>query len=209
MNKKHPKQTPEEETTADYYKLKTRAVDDLVEANEGNAPEVSPEERKRYGAKVAAGVPAWIKVHLIKIWFAGAVCYFIFWGLGMYVAPLDLMVIAGVVLGMVTDILTNNVLRFFAETEGAYDRWMMFPKKRFATFFWNILYAALLLAMVVGIYTGINLALVGFLKPPEGTVPLGVEPVLFGVFYALCDALLIALKHFLARLLTGAAKKNV
>lgn len=210
MNKKHPKHSPEEqEHAAEYYKLKTQAVDDLVEANEGNAPEVSVEERKRYGAKVAAGVPAWIKVHLIKIWFAGAVCYFIFWGLGMYVAPLDLMVIAGVVLGMVTDILTNNVLRFFAETEGAYDKWMMFPKKRYATFFWNILYAFVLLAMVIGIYTGINTALVWILKPPEGTVPLGVEPILFGVFYVLCDALLIALKHFLARLVKGAAKKNV
>lgn len=208
MNKKHPKQTPEEEA-ADYYKLKTQAVDDLVEANEGNAPEVTPEERKRFGAKVAAGVPAWIKVHLLKLWFAGAVCYFIFWGLGMYVAPLDLIVIAGVVLGMVTDILTNNALRFFAETEGAYDKWMMFPRKRYATFFWNILYAFVLLAMVIGIYTAVNLALTWLLKPPEGTVLLGVEPILFGVFYVLCDALLIALKHFLARLFKGAAKKNV
>lgn len=211
MNKKRPKQPAEEERDAaiDYYKLKTQAVEDLVEANEGNAPEVSAEERQRFGAKVGRGLPVWFKVHFIKLWFPGAVCYFILWGLGMYVAPLDLLFITAVVLGMVTDVLTNNALRFFAETEGAYDKWMMFPKKRYATFFWNILYAFVVLAMVIGVYTGINMALVALLKPPEGTVPLGVEPILFGLFYVLCDALLIALKHFLARLVTGAAKKNV
>lgn len=211
MNKKHPKQLPEEApaSTADYYKLKTQAVDDLVEANAENAPEVTAEERKRYGAKIGAGLPAWFKVHLLKVWFAGAVCFFILWGLSIYLPFLDLMVVAGVALGIVTDILTNNALRFFAETPGAYDKWMMFPKKRYATFFWNILYAFVLLAMVVGIYTGINLSLVRLLQPPEGTVPLGVEPILFGIFYVLCDALLIALKHFLAGLLKGAAKKNV
>lgn len=209
MNKRHPKQAPEEDSTVNYYDLKTQAVEDLVEANEGNAPEVTAEERKRFGAKVGKGLPAWLKVHFIKVWFPGAVCYFIFWGLGMYLAPLDVIFIAGVVLGMVTDILTNNALRFFAETEGAYDKWMMFPKKRYMTFFWNILYAFVLLAMVIGLYTGINLALVWLLKPPEGAVPLGVDPILFGIFYVLCDSLLIAIKHFLARLVTGTAKKNV
>lgn len=211
MNKKHPKQLPEDEpvSAADYYKLKTQAVDDLMEANAENAPEVTAAERKRYGAKVGAGLPVWFKVHLIKAWFAGAVCFFILWGLSMYLPFLDLMVIAGVALGIITDVLTNNALRFFAETPGAYDKWMMFPKKRYATFFWNILYAFVLLAMVVGIYTGINMALVWIRKDPPGSIPLGVEPILFGIFYVLCDALLIALKHFLAGLLKGAAKKNV
>lgn len=209
MNKRHPKQAPEEDSAVNYYDLKTQAVEDLVEANAGNAPEVTAEERKRFGAKVGKGLPVWFKVHFIKVWFPGAVCYFIFWGLGMYLAPLDVIFIAGVVLGMVTDILTNNALRFFAETEGAYDKWMMFPKKRYMTFFWNILYAFVLLAMVIGLYTGINMALVRLLKPPEGAVPLGVDPILFGIFYVLCDSLLIALKHFLARLVTGTAKKNV
>ena len=43
-----PSQAPAAE---DYYDLKTKAVDDLVNADESNSPEVSEEELERYGAR--------------------------------------------------------------------------------------------------------------------------------------------------------------
>lgn len=212
MAKKHPSKDKERESkpAADYYKLKTQAVDDLVGANETNAPPVSDEELKRYGARKKSGIPNGVKVNFIKFWFPAAVCYFFFWGLGGYMASmLDLMFVTAIVLGMVTDILTNNALRFFAETEGANDKWMMFPQKRFITFIQNILYAFVLLFLVFCIYTGLNQLIIALTHAPANSVPLGVEPILFGIFYLLCDTALVAGKNFLAGKLKAAKNKNV
>ncbi len=210
MAKKHPPKGQEDKPAADFYKLHTQAVDDLVSADETNAPPVSEEELRRYGARKKHGIPNGVKICFIKFWFPAAVCYFFFWGLGGYVSSmLDLMFVTAIALGMVTDLLTNNVLRFFAETEGANDRWMMFPKKRYATFFLNILYAFVLLFMVFCIYTGINQILIALTAAPAGSVPLGVEPILFGAFYLLCDTALVAVKNLCAGKLRGAKNKNV
>lgn len=191
-------------SAADYYKLKTQAVDDLVNADASNSPEVSREELKKYRA-YKRGFPNWIKVCLIKLWFAGAVCFFFLWGLGVYMnSMLDLLFITGIVLGMVTDLLTNNVLRFISEEEGSNDRWIMFPKKRFATFFLNIAYAFLLLFLVWSIYAGLNILLIRLTGAAQDSVPLGVEPVLFGTFYMLCDVLLLSVKSFCAGRIRGA-----
>lgn len=208
MAKKHPRE--DRQPAADYYKLKTKAVDDLVNADESNAPPVSEEELKRYGARRTTGLPNWVKVNFIKFWFPAAVCYFFFWGLGGYMASmLDLMFVTAIVLGMVTDILTNNALRFFAETEGANDKWMMFPKKRYATFILNILYAFVLIFMVFCVYTGLNLLIITLTHAPADSVPLGVEPILFGLFYLLCDTALVALKNLRVGKPRGAKNKNL
>ncbi len=192
-----PSQTP---TAENYYDLKTKAVDDLVSADESNSPQVTDEELERFGGRKKSGIPNWLKVCFIKFWFPASVCYFFFWGLGGYVADmLDLMFVTAIVLGMVTDLLTNNVLRFFARTEGENDSWMMFPKKRFITFFLNIFYSFLLMFLVFSIYTGINKILIAITGAPEDSVLLGVGPILFGVFYLICDLLLTAGKNFLAR----------
>lgn len=187
-------------TAEDYYDLKTKAVDDLVSADESNSPQVTDEELERFGGRKKSWIPNWLKVCFIKFWFPASVCYFFFWGLGGYVADmLDLMFVTAIVLGMVTDLLTNNVLRFFAQTEGGNDGWMMFPKKRFITFFQNIFYSFLLMFLVFSIYTGINKILIAITGAPEDSVLLGVGPILFGVFYLICDLLLTAGKNFLAR----------
>lgn len=186
-------------TAENYYDLKTKAVDDLVNADESNSPQVTDEELERYGGRKKRGLPNWLKVCFIKFWFPASVCYFFFWGLSGFVADmLDLMFVTAVVLGMVTDLLTNNVLRFFAQTEGENDRWMMFPKKRFITFFLNIFYSFLLMFLVFSIYTGVNKILIAITGAPEDSVLLGVGPILFGVFYLICDLLLTAGKNFLA-----------
>ena len=141
--KKNGRTAPEDSrTTAEYYKLHTQAVRDLAEADENNSPEIPQEELDKYRSGPKIRLKNWAKAILIKIWFAGSVCFFIFWGLSSYVADrLDLLLIFGIVLGIVTDLLTNNILRTYAETPGANDRWMMFPEKRYITFPLNILYA--------------------------------------------------------------------
>ena len=97
-----------------YYRLHTDAVEDLATANEQNTPKYSKEELEKYtSAGKKKRVPVPLKVFLIKAWFYGAVCFFIFWGLGLYVASqLDLCVIGAFVMGLVTDLLINTLLRF-------------------------------------------------------------------------------------------------
>lgn len=190
-----------------YYRLHTKAVQDLVEADESNSPVVSPEELNKYRSKGKLKLPTWLKVVLIKAWFYGAVCFFFMWGLGMYVHDqLDLFVITAIALGMVTDLLVNTIFRYYAETEGANDKWMMFPKKGLPSFFWNILYAFPVLFLVSAVYNVLNVLILA-VTGAKDTVPLGVEPILFGLFYMGIDMGLIAIKHAVTQAFADAKTK--
>lgn len=197
--------TPEESpTTAEYYRLHTDAVRDLVDADESNSPEVSEEELRKYRSGPKLRLADWVKAILIKMWFAGSVCFFIFWGLSSYIgARLDLLFVFAIALGVVTDVLTNNILRYYAKTNGGNDRWMMFPQKKYITFFLNILYAAVLLLCTDLLYSLINLS---FLAMGSRTQVLGVGPILFGVFYTGFDLLFIQMKLLLRQIVSDAKK---
>lgn len=197
---------PEAEKQSSYYELKTKAVDDLINADESNSPEVSKEELRKYKSGPKLKLAEWVKLLLIKGWFAGAVCFFFFWGLGTYLNMLDLLFVTGFALGVVTDLLTNPVLRFFEKNPGDNSRWMMFPKKGLYTLFLNVLYGFVILTLVVSLYTGINMLAARITGDTE-QVFLGVEPVLFGVFCLGFDLLLIKIKHIILGFLRGSEKK--
>jgi hypothetical protein len=76
----------------------------------------------------------------------------------------------------------------------------MFPHKRYATFFLNILYAGLLLLCVDFLYNLINVALLA----AGGKTTLGVGPILFGVFYTGFDLLFIQMKRLFQQILRDA-----
>lgn len=209
MSKKKKNQAPKQETDrrSSYYDLKTKAVDDLVTADESNSPEVSRAELRKYQSGPKLRIADWVKLLFIKAWFAGAVCFFFFWGLSTYMADqLDLLFVTGFALGAVTDLLTNPVLRFFEKTPGDNSRWMMFPRKGYATLIWNILYGYVILFLVYTLYTGINATIARITGNME-TVALGVEPVLFGLFCLGFDLLLIKAKHTLINIFQGNLKK--
>ncbi len=197
---------PEKERAAeDYYRLHTAAIDDLVHADESNSPEVSPEELARYTSR-RISLAEWVKILLIKFWFNASVCFFFFWGLTAYLRDLpDQMFVLGVAMGIVTDLLVNNILRFYAETEGGNDRWIMFPKKRFASFPLNILYAFVVLFFVYTLYQVINIVIIRFTGASD-SVPLGVEPILFGLFYLGIDLLFLTMKQLFLRILRDARR---
>ena len=206
MASKKKNAAPEEKRAAsDYYKLHARAVNDLITANEENSPEVSEEELSQYRSGPKLRMSDWLKAILVKMWFAGSVCFFIFWGLSSYLtARLDLLLVFAIALGVVTDVLTNNLLRYFAKKRGGNDRWMMFPQKRYYTFFLNIFYAGLLLLCVDFLYNLINLVILSA-TDGKGAV-LGVGPILFGVFYTGFDLLFISMKRLLLRILSDAKR---
>ncbi len=199
----------EKRSTSEYYKLNTQAVEDLASADESNSPEVSPEELERYGATKKGVLPNWLKVCFAKFWFAGAVEFFMVTGLVLIYPGIALLenqiVIVGIVMGMVTDLLTNNVLRFMASPDGANDPWMMFPKQRFFNFFFNIIYAMVLVLLVNLLYVATNMAL----NAAFDEVRLNMEPISFGLFYLFSDLVLVGLKDLVMGLVSSRKNKNV
>lgn len=184
------------ETVEKYYDLKTEAIDDLLNA-ETDETEVSEEELKKY-RKSSFHIPDFLKYTLIKLWFAGAVYYFIGFGLGI-TNLLDQVFVMGIALGMVTDLLTNNVIRFLEETPGANDKWLLFSRKGYMSFFFNMIYGIVMLVAVAGVYWVLEWIADVITSDPD-TLHIGTEPVFFGVFCALLDMLLIKLKNLILKL---------
>ncbi len=179
-----------------YYDLHSEAVDDLVNANEENSPEVSEEEIAKYtGRKLRFKGSALVKAVLIKWWFAGCVCFLFLWGLGLYITDmLDQLFIMGLAGGVFTDLLVNNTLRFIEETKGANDKYMMFPGKRYRNFIFNILYSFVILFFVMTVYAAVNMSAVK-LSGNKDMLALGVEPVIYGALYTAFDMLFIKMKY--------------
>lgn len=202
------KNTDKENTTSKSYKLNTEAVDRLVNADKKTYPKTKEDPGKKYRSKgIIDKIPSPIKALFIKFWFNGAVCFFIYWGLGMYIwDTLDMIVILGIVMGMVTDLLVNNAFHFFAVTPGDNNKWMMFPKRKFWTFFTNIIYAIFLVYAVAWIYNAINIAL-NVISGSDGKIFLGVEPVMFGLLYVAVDMIFIGMKNLAIKIINDAKKK--
>lgn len=197
-----------ENKQADYYKLHADAADRLVNTTKENAPRYSQEELNRYkGGKKKWCLPEAVKVVLIKFWFFGAICYFVFMGLGLYIsAMLDMLFIAGIITGMVTDLLVNRALRFTEKMPGGSKNWIMVTRQGTGGFLLNILYGLVLMFLVITLYYGIN----ALLQPSDAQEPVTVvlvEPLLFGVFTTALDAACVGIKRGLMKIVADAKEK--
>lgn len=207
MAKKTKQQdNPQYHKEQDYYDLKTDAVERLVNASEDTVDEVGAKEIKQYKSSSLEKLPAWVKAMFIKFWFNGAVCFFFFWGLGTYILnQTDLVIVVSVAMGVITDILVNNMLRFIDDGTNTMDKWMMFSVKKFWTFFANIIYAFVIITLVALTYNGINIL---FGANETGQITVGVEPLLFGIMYLFFDIIFIACKNLLLKIIADAKNKS-
>ncbi len=202
-NKKGQQQQDEKKAAADYYRLKTDAVEKLVNAKD--APEVSDAEIRKYTSKGKFHIPSGVKILFAKFWFSGAICYFFLWGLGLYVRDkLDMLIILAIAMGVVTDLFVNHILRSLEPEDHAYDKWMMVTMRKHWSIFLNVLYAGVVLFFVYKSYEVINYMFTG---GAENKTAVGVEPLLFGLLYMGFDILLIAMKNTLLKIIKDAEKK--
>ena len=198
-----------ESTETSYYKLHTGAVEDLVTATKENTPRYSEEELNKYrSGKSKWKFPQWLKVGLIKFWFYGAVCYFVFWGLGLYVADqLDLQFAGAIVMGMVTDLLINHFLRFTEKLPGGSKKWMMVTTRGAKGFFLNLLYGFVLQFLIVTVYNVVNTVIVMFYAGAENAPLLHVEPLFFGLAAVGVDTLCVLIRNAFAKMVEDAKRK--
>lgn len=209
MKNEKEQKTPDKASA--YYRLHSEAVNDLVGATVENTPQYSKEELEKYtsGRQKKLRLPATLKIVLIKAWFYGAVCFFVFWGMGLYVtAQLDLYLIAALIMGMITDLLINSLLRFGEKRGGESRRYMMVTRTGVAGFALNMLYGVVLMFADVTVYTAVNVVLRMLFGSGEGAPFLGVEPILFGLITTGVDTLLISCKQTLMRIVADAMRRG-
>ena len=206
MARKKPEKEPDR-SAAEYYRLNTQAVDDLVTADVSNSPKVSRKELDKYRSGPKIHLSDWVKVILVKWWFAGAVCFFFLWGLGIVVPNREnQLIIVGLGLGFVTDLLVNKIFRYYEKTPGGNDRWMMVMKKGFISLPLNVIYAFVLLACIVGTYNAVNAVWLAA-SGQQDTIPVGVGPILFGLFATVWDLIFLGMKRTLKRIIADADKQ--
>ncbi|MBQ2710338.1 MAG: hypothetical protein IJF66_00130 [Clostridia bacterium] len=192
-------------TTAENLDLKTQAVETLINSDEESAPEVGAAEIRQYTSSGLDRIPSWIKAVFLKFWFDGAMCFFFLWGLGNVLKGWDIIIVLALATGIITDLLLNNIFRFTASTPHENDKWMMFHPKKYWTLFANIAYSAVIVALVVMTYKGINILING---PESEEVTVAVEPFLYGLLYLVYDLMFIGFKNLLIKIIKDAKAKS-
>lgn len=211
------KKKTQETTIEDYYDLKVDKIDELVAAlkDDGEFSDETidygmnanmgvddPKNYKRNGKEkqfdpyktdFLAKVPVWVKALFVKFWFAGMVCFFFMFGIG--IENEDGILLVGVVLGIVVDVFVNPMLRYMETEKHEYDNYMMFPFpfKAIWTFFANIFYYLIVVVGVNACYLGIN-ELINYIRSTPDYIPVAVEPLLFGMLAFIVDMIFIGIK---------------
>ncbi len=196
-NSKHPNshESNPPQALEDYYDLKTDAVQALVNADTEEIPQYSQEELNKYRTRSPIRIPEVALVCLAKWWFAGAMYYFCGFGLSLS-HWVDMLIIYSIVLGMVNDLLTNNLLRFFEKQPGDANRWLMVTRKGVPGMLLNILYTVPVIFAVWGMYEIVKAVATGI---AGGPVTVGAEPLSFGLFVLLADLAFLGIKGLILR----------
>ncbi len=116
---------------------------------------------------------------------------------------IDMLFILGIVLGMVTDLLTNNVLRFIEKSPGANEKWILVNKRGVTGFFLNLVFSSIIILCVFFVYSFINQFVVAITDDPNNLF-LGVEPILFGLLCMGFDMLLVGMKRLFGSIVADA-----
>lgn len=164
-----------------------------------------------YKIDLLSRVPVWIKAVFLKFWFAGAVCYFVMFGLSLYVAADDLFLVGGLILGLLTDFIVNPIFRMLESDAKEYNNYMMFPfpVKVYWTFLTNLIYYVVVMFTVSYMYTGLNMLINAISGSPGHTIAVGVEPLLYGVFSVVADMAFIGIKDLIVYLVKRSKQKKV
>lgn len=137
------------------------------------------------------GMPTWLSILLIRWWSAGAVYYFIGWGtmMGHNSTLVDLIFFLGVVMGLINAFVLNPIFKQLFDYGWHKTYKQSTVVNRFFSRLIEIFLSLLTITLVSGVYTLINRTIISMrnidLTVEGNRIPLPVEPLLFGLFYAL------------------------
>ena len=152
-----------------------------------------------------------IKGLLIRLWFAGLVCYLILWGTNSSKDYLDLILFLSIAHLASDLIFSNNIIKGMFKTRLQ----LMKPYKEMKSFqrikMWLYSYVENVICVlgVIGIYQLINIIIIKARNLESTAVPLPVEPILYSIIYMIiyCPLYFIKFK-FVLRFLQGGEKTN-
>lgn len=176
-----------------YYGLNEEAINDLVNSSE----EVELVINKKSLFKNL------FKLSFIKFWFGGALCYFVLWGLGLYVSnDLDMFVLLIFVLAITSDFLLNPIIRYISSEGFKYNKYIFvnISYKKIYSLLFHILYSFVIVLSIYMTYILLN----SFMFDGK----LGVEPLLFGLMYLFFDSIFVLLKNIFIRIYHFLFKTN-
>ena len=139
-----------------------------------------------------------IKIGIFRWWFAGAVFFFIGFGTSLgQSSSVDLMFVLSLVLGLGTAFVFNPIIYrvFDVKDRGRVINAEYFSRSLLLRVLYDILEVMrsfIIVALIWGTYTVLNIAINAFAGNSPDTVVLGVEPFLFATFY-LCYFSLISI----------------
>lgn len=215
----HKRNQSKDNKITQYYDLKHESVNNLVSALKETEITEEPSRQNKniekppinpYKIDKLSRIPTWIKAVFVKYWVAGAICFFFFWGLGYYVRSMEnLIIIASLATGLIADFLVTPAFLYFESDKKEYHKYLIapIPGRKSRSLLINIPVAFIEVYGVVAIYSIINKIYITSNGLDEGYVYLGVEPLLYGVFFVAIDLLLLVFKNLIIGMIENV--KNV
>lgn len=145
-------------------------------------------------------IPMGVKVFIAKWWIAGAVCYFGLWGLGLLISDsLDQALATGILLGAFIEILLNNVIRYLMpdNDKAKAKKYILITSKKYAAFILNLLYGIGMGFLIAYSYNLVNVGIIALFNLDPASVPLGTEPIIYGLFFFAYDFVFISIKNYI------------
>lgn len=126
-----------------------------------------------------------IKAFLVRLWFAGLICYFVLWGTNISNDYLDLLFLLPLAHFLCDFILTNNIIKLSFKTRlqlaKSYGKMTWF--QRIKSWLYAFLECFLTVFLVIALYQLINKGIIQIKHLNPTAVPLPVEPFLYAVIY--------------------------
>lgn len=151
-----------------------------------------------------------IKAGFVRLWFSGLVCYLVLWGSSVSKDWLDLFLLLPLAHFLCDVILTNTIIKAVFKTrlnlQKKYSEMKSF--QRVKTWVYAYVEIFLSVAIVIGLYEGLNRFIIWVGGLDQTSVPFPVEPFGYAILYTLVYFLFYFLKYrFMLDLIQG--RRNV
>ena len=128
-----------------------------------------------------------IFIFLIRWWCAGAVFFFIGWGTsaGNRASIMDLVILLAIAMGLFSSFVVNPSLKMLYNVGNVKEYKDMNVAERVLLRLKEVGISLVIVSLITLIYKGINVAAINVFDLSKEAVFLPVEPILFGLLYAL------------------------